>query len=528
MTVLRFIKLRPNLTTDQIRNSILFCAIVITASILRFYDLGDTPAGMTWDEAAIGYNGFSIVETRRDEWLERLPVSFRSFGDYKAPLAIYINGLFTLVLGMSVWAVRVPFAISGIISVVGIVWLVRELLEDHAHRNELSLFSGFLLGLSPWHIYYSRVGLESGIALSFSIWGLFVILRTLNTQHAIWKKFLYFLIGLVLLVAALYTYHSAKIVVPLLVISLVVTYWRRFLVNVKVLLLSVLLSSVLLVPLVKDSIYGEGLTRASVTIFTSVTDPVQIISNVSENYLAHIDPDFLLFGRTTTLRHGGGEWGLLLPTTFFLVVFGLISLVWQNQRKVLLLGSMWVIIGLLPAAIGTEVPHSNRALFALLGFIILAVSGLESLLRKVDNKKMTLGLVIMIHLLCSITFIEYYFNRFDALAVDDFQAGYIEAFTLAEEYEKGLNGKPTVDKIIFTSKYGQPYIYALFVRKTNPIWYQGGSLVKYEFRDTITASDLAQNSTLVITHPIDGVNQLAQHTIYGKDGSIRFLVYYND
>ena len=77
---------------------IVFLGILLLASILRFYQLGNIPRGMSWDEVAIGYNGYGIATVRRDEWLNRLPITFKSFGDFKAPLAIYINALFTLVL----------------------------------------------------------------------------------------------------------------------------------------------------------------------------------------------------------------------------------------------------------------------------------------------------------------------------------------------------------------------------------------------------------------------------------------------
>jgi len=57
----------------------LSCLFVIgVAAFLRLYKLGNVPHGMTWDEAAIGYNGFAVLTTRRDEWLIHFPISFKS------------------------------------------------------------------------------------------------------------------------------------------------------------------------------------------------------------------------------------------------------------------------------------------------------------------------------------------------------------------------------------------------------------------------------------------------------------------
>ena len=126
--------------------------VLALASLLRFYQLGQVPHGMTVDEAAIGYNGYAIFTTGYDEWLQKKPVSFRSFGDYKAPLAIYLNGPFTYFLGSQLWVVRLPFAIAGVLAVLGFYFLCRECFFQHKDREILALLGAFLLAISPWHL----------------------------------------------------------------------------------------------------------------------------------------------------------------------------------------------------------------------------------------------------------------------------------------------------------------------------------------------------------------------------------------
>ena len=67
--------------------------IVGLALFTRLYDLGKAPAGITWDEAALGYVGKMVVRTTRDEYLHRFPITFQSFGDYKSPLSFYVAGI---------------------------------------------------------------------------------------------------------------------------------------------------------------------------------------------------------------------------------------------------------------------------------------------------------------------------------------------------------------------------------------------------------------------------------------------------
>jgi len=155
---------------------LLVLIFVFFAGSLKFYKLGQIPSGMTWDEAAIAYNGFAIASVHRDEWLEFMPVSFRSFGDYKAPLAIYLNGLFTSVFGLNLWAIRLPFALAGCLTTIGgilLVWLLvknKVICLKFLSLSQATALASIFWSFSPWHLLFSRVGFESGMALCQLVW----------------------------------------------------------------------------------------------------------------------------------------------------------------------------------------------------------------------------------------------------------------------------------------------------------------------------------------------------------------------
>lgn len=515
--------------------------IVLVAILLRFYKLGEIPHGMTWDEAAIGYNGFAIFNTRRDEWLNKLPVSFTSFGDYKAPLAIYINGVFTFLFGMNLMAVRFPFALSSIFAILGAVLLTKEVFKDNRFVKYYSIFVAFLMTLSPWHIHYSRAGFESGMALSFLIWAIFLTFKSINEKF---KNQLSSVFAALFYLASIYTYHSSKVVVPLSLFILFIINSKLILKNIKKIFLPLVLFIISLAPFIKDSLVGEGLTRAGVTIISSSLPFTEKLSYVISSYVSHLSFGFLLFGETTTLRHGTGYLGVLFATTLVLVLIGVVALFKSKINRENKLFFFWlIIVGLLPACISMEVPHANRSLLALPGFMLTAIFGLDLLISKLNsinlNKissgskgekniitKSAIGLILIIHILFSVSFLNHYFTQFSKESADDFKDGYIEAFEIAEKYEKGLDGYPTVEKIIFTSRYGQPYIYALFVRETNPIWYQGGSLIKYEFYENINVGDLMRNNALIVASKDDEMPiEKADHVVYGSDGEVRFILF---
>jgi hypothetical protein len=565
--------------------------ILLLAAVIRLTYLGAVPHGFTWDEAAIGYNGYAIATTRRDEWLERLPVSFRSFGDYKAPLAIYLNGLFTVTLGLEQWVVRLPFDLSGIAAVAVLYWVLQMVFFDSQAKltttkseagsfslnpQQLALLGAGALAFSPWHILYSRTGFESGIALLFVLLMVSAFFKAFqqvgslsnapksqaqlvlagtfarkildhwsNSRVAFWLLNAAFFASL-----SLYTYHSAKIAVPLLAVAIVLFWQKAAVKSWKALLISGVLAAVLLIPLVNDAINGSGLERAGVTVFSRENSIISAVKTSALQLFTHFSPGFLLFGDTTTLRHGTGAWGVLLPTTFILILLALGDhltriITKRPTRHHFYFFFTWILIGLLPAAIATEVPHSNRSLLALPAFIGLAVLGIQALIdwanfaekqllaKSLSQHRNTLakaafGTLMCAHLLISVGFIHFYFTTYASQTAEDFYDGYLDALQYAKEYELGINGKPKVDQIYVTSAYGQPYIYSLFVRKTNPIWYQGGSLSeRYTFFEEITDGDLARSNVLLVAgkdSPLDETQ--ATHLVRGSDGEVRFKLYY--
>src|SRR3990167_2080459 len=96
---------------------IILLVIIIIAAILRLWNLGGNPPHLTPDEAALGYNAYSILKTGKDEYGQILPVIFKSFGDYKPGLYVYLTVPFVAIFGLTEFAVRLPSALFCILSV---------------------------------------------------------------------------------------------------------------------------------------------------------------------------------------------------------------------------------------------------------------------------------------------------------------------------------------------------------------------------------------------------------------------------
>ncbi|GAJ17589.1 unnamed protein product, partial [marine sediment metagenome] len=114
-------------------------AIVLVLGLgifFRFYKLDSLPPSLYWEEAALGYDAYSIAQTGRDHHNNPWPLAaFESFGDWKPAGYFYALVPFVKMFGLSSWVVRLPSAISGIAIILGVGLLVYQLakLQKKSH-----------------------------------------------------------------------------------------------------------------------------------------------------------------------------------------------------------------------------------------------------------------------------------------------------------------------------------------------------------------------------------------------------------
>ena len=168
--LLRFMKIKKNWV---------LLAILLLAAVLRLWNLGSIPPHLTPDEAALGYNAYSILKTGRDEHGQLLPIIFKSFGDYKPGLYVYLTAPFVAVFGLSEFAVRLPSALAGIFAVWFIYLIIKKLFTDH---QSLATIAAFLLAISPWHIHFSRGAWEINVSLTLTLAGVYFFIKSLKEQ----------------------------------------------------------------------------------------------------------------------------------------------------------------------------------------------------------------------------------------------------------------------------------------------------------------------------------------------------------
>ena len=169
-------------------------AILTLALVLRIVGLSEFPVGFTQDEAGLGYDAYSILKTGKDMWGETLPLTLRSFGDYKLPLYSYLAIPSVSIFGLNEFAVRLPGAIFGTLAILACYLMVKRLSEN----ENLAIYSALFLALSPWHISLSRGAFEANLTTFFIPLGVWSFLNGMKNSKKMKKipEFLSFAIDL--------------------------------------------------------------------------------------------------------------------------------------------------------------------------------------------------------------------------------------------------------------------------------------------------------------------------------------------
>ena len=145
------------------KDKIILGLIVLLALVLRLWQLDKFPYGFHFDEAKAAWNAVSIGLTGQDDHGNKLPMYYDSFGDFRPTGIIYLIIPFVLSLGRSVWAVRLPVAIIGALSSLGMFVLAGEVAKEK--KIKFGLWAAFFMAINPWHVSVSRATSEVIVAM---------------------------------------------------------------------------------------------------------------------------------------------------------------------------------------------------------------------------------------------------------------------------------------------------------------------------------------------------------------------------
>ncbi len=488
--------------------------IALLAFVLRFYRLGDVPGSLEWDEVAIGYDAYSILKTGKDQFGEILPLTFRSLDDWKPPLYEYLTVAPVAFFGLNALSVRSPSAIVGTITSIMIYILVKKIYNKKYDIlvEKIGLLASIFVALSPWHLQFSRAAFEVNISLTILIVAVTFFFFGLRRNSS------WFFLSSVYFGASLFSYHSARILAPILFISLVSLFFKKLLNLQKYVILGCILIFAIFFAIFFPLVFSKRaqirflatniLSHRQVGKFLLPGQPEEFSSKqllidqnlgnqasgrvvhnrrlafldydfatlFLKNYFSHFNPEFLFFKGDAPLHHAPG-YGMLhaWDAPFFFIGMAVFFRHFLNRSSAIL--PIWLITAIIPAAITLQVPHSVRSepvvptihIIVAIGFVMI----LWYLQRESRHLMIAMGCLILVPLMFNVLhYLHNYYVHTNFEVAEDWLYGRKEAALIADRL------KISYDKVIVSTKLEQPHIFFLFYLGYDPYKYlaEGGTV----------------------------------------------------
>ena len=184
-------------------------AAILLGAVVRAYAFGDVPPGMHQDEASAGYDAYALLYYGIDRNGFHNPAGLIAWGSGMFALVSYVAMPFIALLGLTPIAVRLPFLILGVASILMLAWLVKEI-----HGRTAAHIAALLLAIAPGPILMSRWALDANLMPPVLLAGVLTAVLALRRLWLLPLSFAFF--GL-----SLYAYGTAYIAVPVMLVMIV-------------------------------------------------------------------------------------------------------------------------------------------------------------------------------------------------------------------------------------------------------------------------------------------------------------------
>lgn len=474
--------------------------ILVLAAVLRLWGLSSNPPHLASDEAALGYNAYSILKTGRDEHGEFLPVVFKSFGDWKPGLYVYLDIPFVALLGLNEFSTRLPGALSGIIAVWLVYLLAGEIFkEGEKWRRPTQLFASFFLAISPWHLQFTRGAWEAGISLTLTIAGIYFFLRALRDK----EKYLIF--SALCFALTLWAYQGAKSSTAIILVGLVMLFYQGLArlsrgTLIKGIVLGIIISLPILISVfegktgrikvfgllsykqpdeyVQQVLQQDETSKDSWQYLLYHSEPLYFTNGTVARWAHHFSGRFLFFeGDWANKRHSVPNNGVLLVLDSLFLISGLVVLARLFPKAKILFLAFWLFSSPLSAALSRDEIHGVRSFNMIVPLTIIMALGASYLLLQVGKSSKAIKAISFIFVLFYLANFIYYLDGYWVHA--PFHDSQAWQYGYKQVVEQAAAVKGRYSEVVVKQDYTQPYIFFLFYQRYDPDRYQKAAKSSY-------------------------------------------------
>ena len=452
--------------------------IIIFGLWLRAVGLEQSPPSLGFDEAALGYNAYSLLKTGRDEYGNWLPLSLRSFNDFKPALYSYLTIPFIYIWGLNATAVRMTSAVAGTAFLIFLYLLLKKYIKN----KWLLVFIFAVLSVQPYRLHFSRSAFETNLSAMFFCGGAYFLLTTKSRLRQI-LSVLFF--GL-----AAYSYHSARLSAPFLILlwafdpiirlqANIKFDWRKLLPLIGLVVICIPIfvmnnSSLLLTRFRQENVFNRFYPYAPKEILSPVSSIYYfggIISGHIFSYLSPINLNFRIYDwvkMSPQFIPGMGMLGWIEGIVFFVGFVFVVGNIFKSFKYRFLI--YWMVAGIAPAAATWTWYHPLRSLNIFLAIEIIVALGIWQILIFI-NKIIKINLIknillLSIGLIFLVTIIFTINNELLYSPVEnngEYQPG---------GYKEGMSYFALISdkysRVIIDTPHAQGFIFFLFYTKFDP------------------------------------------------------------
>ncbi len=503
--------------------------ILVVAAAVRLYHLSSVPTELIVDELDL-YNSAQSIATTGHDLDGGLRPFLYSAVTRNPPIYAIAGYTSSLVLGKTPFGLRFPAVIFGLLSIIFLYGITRELTR----RRDVALIAALIMATQPLFIQFSRVAWEPASELPFLLGGLYVVLRTLRRTEDGGDPRAFGLGGLAIggLLSGLtsYTYMAGWFYAFILGGGLLLLFGLSHRLSSKLRLVGTFAFSVLVaVPALwmwffdphtmqrthRISTFASGITLGALQAFAS-------------NYLAHFRWSYLVVngdpinGVTWRYLNGFGAFA------WWVIPLGILGLVALARYVRPIWCSAWVWLWLVAYPLGGALtnegaPNAPRTLAGAPVFCILAAIGLVLLIdmaRTLRPSAYARVAVLAVRGLFAValavplaSFCTFYFTRYVHINPNAWDSGTAKLF---DELHSIAPGHVRICFAVRQAWYGTS-TYALYYLADTPI-----AIIQdtHERRCLLPGTILAVDPDHIPKQPARKIS-----TIYDVDGAVFAFVY---